>query len=300
METHEKGNPVMKGKIKPLKSSDRSLWNHFVSRKIGIHFYSWEWNEAVACFHHLDFIPLALCDSNHEPLDLFPLLIDYHSNRLYSGEFGGMGGCTVQENFDLFIRYILDHYECSILSVISPNAPLSKNGTLTVINHEMKTSIRDYENFDTFFEQLPRSLKKNYRKAVRNDIRAEKRSDIETFYSFYKMAMARNRAKEVLPFDWFAKLHAGLKDTCILYTAYCSERPIGSLFSLIGNEELYNYFTVTDPEYKTFQPGALLFLELFKLAFKLKSRYVNLGPAVLDTSHYIYKKKIQLSPIPPL
>jgi lipid II:glycine glycyltransferase (peptidoglycan interpeptide bridge formation enzyme) len=161
----------------------------------------------------------------------------------------------------------------------------------------MVTKLNDFSSFDSFLPTIP-TVRKNNNRAKKNGVYTEIETDITVFYRFYSDMAKRNNARKIFPLEWFSGIYQQMGTTARLQTAFRNKHPIGSVLYFISPKEIYNYFTVIDYHYRHLQAGTMLFLSLFRDAFSEGIQQVNLGPDVIGSPTFEFKKRFHAHPVP--
>jgi hypothetical protein len=151
--------------------------------------------------------------------------------------------------------------------------------------------VADISGFDTLGGLIKELhfVRKNYQKALKNNVSIMAENDTCNFYTFYSAMVKRNRAKIIYPKSWFDGILSHLSDIARIKTAFYNNRAIGSIFYLKTKHLIFDYFPAIDFEYRHFQAGTLLTVEIFKEAIDFRISTVNLGPDNKGSGTFNYK-----------
>lgn len=124
---------------------------------------------------------------------------------------------------------------------------------------------RDY---DTVFQNFKDSLKRNIRKAEKNNIRIENsvsEKAVETFYKLHLQTRKKHGAP-IQPKGYFYRLKKYLFDEKLgfISTAYLEDLPIAACIFLYVNQKLFYKYGASDEKYLSYRPNELIFSEVIR------------------------------------
>jgi len=278
-----------------LDETQKQYWDNFVTQNEGSFGMLWQWNITTARYFKHEFIPLLLVDEHGNIFDVCPFIYDKKTKKLYSGGFcSSKGGSFFPTNMPNFIQYLKRNVTYSEISVLSYQENLLPQ-FLCAKHQDIATNLVDNNDFESFLKRVKSNLRRNYKKALRNNLKiteGKTQDDIAQFYEIYRHIMEKNNAKQIEPKEWFEQLFQQFTEHQALYFVENEAgKVIASVWFFISQYEVYYYAGGSLSEYASLQSGPFMLLALYQKAFEEQIPTVNLGPVNLDTRRYQFKKK---------
>lgn len=157
----------------------------------------------------------------------------------------------------------------------------------------------DLTNFENIWDSFKQKVRNNYRKAVKNDLKAvihDKQIGIETiniFYDIYIKTMQRNGASKDYFYskNYFKELIKNNSENVAIILIYKDDIAISTELIIINNSFVYSHLGGTLSEYFDLRPNDFLKIETIRWALKNKKRHYILGGGRKNNdSLYNYKK----------
>ncbi|MDO5971152.1 NeuD/PglB/VioB family sugar acetyltransferase [Flavivirga aquimarina] len=154
-------------------------------------------------------------------------------------------------------------------------------------------------SFETIWNNLKQKVRNNYRKAEKNDLKANIYSGtipakiISSFYLIYIKTMQRNAAAKnyFYPLDYFKNLIENNQDKVLIAIINKNDIPVSAELIIIDGDTLYSYLGGTHAEYFDSRPNDFLKIEVMKWAVEHEKKYYVLGGGRKDFDGlYQYKK----------
>lgn len=151
-------------------------------------------------------------------------------------------------------------------------------------------------SFEECVSKFDRKVRKNVRKAERNDLRIEIQrngDNLKEFLKIYYGTMQRREADEKFYFteDFFETLHSKMEKNFCYFYVYKDDRVISAELVLLSDKCMYSYLGGTDQEYFDMRPNDFLKYHIIKWGNEhLKKYFVLGGGHGCEDGIYNYKK----------
>lgn len=149
------------------------------------------------------------------------------------------------------------------------------------------------ENSEALFKSYKPKLRSQIRKAEKNGLRAELRTDEAAIYPFYNI-FSRNMRRLGSPVHslrWFQELKAAYGDHLLTGLVFLGDQPVGAGVVLLGGKQACIPWASTLEEFNRLAPNMLLYWSLLSHVCDLGYTRFDFGRSTLDEGTYRFKKQ---------
>lgn len=291
-------------KIIRLEDIQRDKYNEFIEQfKCFDAFYSLEWLECLEnCENNIEIFILLYenCQKNILSIMPFSLRKKYGiviCESMFAGTYGGM--LTHDENLTIdglrFLKYefmkknkafqirIFDYYSTQI-----DNKTLSEFSEYNVEEY-IAATIDLEDGYNKIYDAYKHNIRKNIKKAIREDVNIKEIKNIRELKEFYKMAQyTYNLHKTVLPYSY--TLYENIfhimcsKNLAKFHIATKNDIPIAGSIHFFSKEEVFNWLTPSYREYQLYRGNTLLIDQIIKMSCDKGLTTYNLGASPKDSN----------------
>ncbi|MDO6824584.1 FemAB family XrtA/PEP-CTERM system-associated protein [Marinobacter sp. 1_MG-2023] len=172
-----------------------------------------------------------------------------------------------------------------------------KQGKLTVQALPAHTKVRMLcdlpENSEALFKSYKPKLRSQIRKAEKNGLRAELRTEpdaVNLFYAVFSQNM-RRLGSPVHSLQWFQDLKASYSDQMLIGVVFQDEKPVGAGIVLLGSKQACIPWASTLEEFNRLAPNMLLYWTLLSHVCDLGYTCFDFGRSTLGEGTYRFKKQ---------
>ncbi|WP_417544092.1 FemAB family XrtA/PEP-CTERM system-associated protein [Marinobacter sp.] len=149
------------------------------------------------------------------------------------------------------------------------------------------------ENSEALFKSYKPKLRSQIRKAEKNGLRAELRTEadaVNLFYDVFAQNM-RRLGSPVHSLHWFQDLKAAYGDDMLIGLVFQNHKPVGAGIVLLGGKEACIPWASTLEEFNRLAPNMLLYWTLLSHVCDLGCTRFDFGRSTLDEGTYRFKKQ---------
>jgi len=149
------------------------------------------------------------------------------------------------------------------------------------------------ENSEALFKSYKPKLRSQIRKAEKNGLRAELRTDtdaVDVFYEVFAQNM-RRLGSPVHSLQWFRELKSGYGDHMLIGVVFQANKPVGAGIVLLGGKEACIPWASTLEDFNRLAPNMLLYWTLLSHVCDLGYARFDFGRSTLDEGTYRFKKQ---------
>jgi len=149
------------------------------------------------------------------------------------------------------------------------------------------------ENSEALFRSFRPKLRSQIRKAGKNGLRAEIRTDPQAVHVFYEVFAANMRrlGSPVHARDWFEALQEGYGDQMLVGLVYQDTLPVGAGIVLVSGQRACIPWASTLAEFNHLAPNMLLYWTLLSHVCDQGCREFDFGRSTLGEGTYRFKKQ---------
>tara|TARA_R110001592_G_scaffold148670_3_gene373840 strand:- start:2352 stop:3467 length:1116 start_codon:yes stop_codon:yes gene_type:complete len=149
------------------------------------------------------------------------------------------------------------------------------------------------ENSEALFKSYKPKLRSQIRKAEKNGLRAELRTEadaVDLFYEVFAQNM-RRLGSPVHSLRWFQELKAAYGEHMLIGIVFQADKPVGAGIVLLGGKEACIPWASTLEEFNRLAPNMLLYWTLLSHVCDLGYTRFDFGRSTLDEGTYRFKKQ---------
>ncbi|WP_417500840.1 GNAT family N-acetyltransferase [Marinobacter sp.] len=149
------------------------------------------------------------------------------------------------------------------------------------------------ENSEALFKSYKPKLRSQIRKAEKNGLRAELRTEADAVPLFYEV-FAQNMHRLGSPvhsLQWFKDLKAAYGDYMLIGLVFQNDKPVGAGIVLLGGKEACIPWASTLEEFNRLAPNMLLYWTLLSHVCDLGYTRFDFGRSTLNEGTYRFKKQ---------
>jgi len=149
------------------------------------------------------------------------------------------------------------------------------------------------ENSEALFKSYKPKLRSQIRKAEKNGLRAELRTEADAVHLFYDVFTQNMRrlGSPVHSLQWFEDLKTAYGDYMLIGLVFQSDKPVGAGIVLLGGKEACIPWASTLEEYNRLAPNMLLYWTLLSHVCDLGYTRFDFGRSTLNEGTYRFKKQ---------
>lgn len=149
------------------------------------------------------------------------------------------------------------------------------------------------ESGEALFRSFKPKLRSQIRKAEKNGLRAEIRTDLQAIHAFYEVFAANMRrlGSPVHARDWFEALQEGYGDEMLIGLVYQDTLPVGAGIVLVSGQRACIPWASTLAEFNHLAPNMLLYWTLLSHVCDQGCREFDFGRSTLGEGTYRFKKQ---------
>lgn len=208
---------------------------------------------------------------------------------------------TSYNELQLFWREVDNWYQSNhvITEFVRFNLNNNQKGYSGYLLGTLSNVIGKLTTFDEIWDNFKPKVRNNYRKAEKNNLRAEIVSGsigpktISSFYDIYIKTMVRNNATQNYFYSktYFENLVHNKQNKTVIAMIYAEDQPISTELLIINEDVMYSFLGGTLSDYFNLRPNDFLKIEMIKWGLKNKMNYYALGGGRTEgDSLYQYKK----------
>ena len=250
-----------------------------------------------------DGIPLVLMPFYLKPITLNDKPTQYFDATSPWGYMGPLYAENGRSTLPIFWRSVDAWYRKNdvIAEFIRFNFSGNHENYTGVVLHTLSNIRGRIQDQETIWSNFKRSVRKNYRTALKNDLRFEifhdaiSEAQIKEFYKIYGQTMDRHVADSSYyrSLDYFISFINKNPEHCAIATVFTPQgKPISTELLLLSDDIAYSFMGGTDSEHFASRPNDLLKIETINWARSMGYKFYILGGGLSDgDSLYQYKKK---------
>ena len=149
------------------------------------------------------------------------------------------------------------------------------------------------DNAEALFKSYKPKLRSQIRKAEKNGLTAEIRTDIEAIDGFYQV-FAWNMHRLGSPVhskDWFRELKQAYGDRMLVGLVFFESKPVGAGIVLLAGDQACIPWASTLEEYNRLAPNMLLYWTLLSHVCNQGCKQFDFGRSTIDEGTYRFKKQ---------
>ena len=251
---------------------------------------------------------------NNEPCVLMPIFLnnieedkENSTHNVYNATSPyGFSGPLINENIgfselQLFWREVDNWYQSNdvITEFVRFNLNNNQKGYTGYLLSTLNNVKGKLTTFNDLWDNFKPKVRNNYRKAEKNNLRAEITSGdisqeiISSFYDIYIKTMVRNNATQNYFYSrsYFENLIHNEQNKIVIVLIYVEDHPISTELLIVNEDVMYSYLGGTISDYFKLRPNDFLKIEMIKWGLQNNINYYALGGGRKDgDSLYQYKK----------
>ena len=149
------------------------------------------------------------------------------------------------------------------------------------------------ENSDALFKSYKPKLRSQIRKAEKNGLRADIRTDIEAVDLFYQVFAwnMRRLGSPVHSQTWFRELKLTFGDQMLIGLVFLEDQPVGAGIVLLARNQACIPWASTLEQYNHLAPNMLLYWTLLSRVCERGCRLFDFGRSTMGEGTYRFKKQ---------